>query len=95
MSSTPLPEFEIENLKIEEPQRNDAKTGDKIVYTIRNCSFGMVNLLFLLLIFFFASIYKYLFVAFNPSIGIDGSNQLEFETDGPGCPEPIIEEHTK
>ena len=45
--------------------------------------------------FFFASIYKYLFVAFNPSIGIDGSNQLEFETDGPGCPEPIIEEHTK
>lgn len=52
MSSTPLPEFEIENLKIEEPQRNDAKTGDKIVYTIRNCSFGMVNLLFLLLIFF-------------------------------------------
>lgn len=40
MSSTPLPEFEVDNIKIEEPETTEGLTGTKFVYTLRSCPMG-------------------------------------------------------
>ena len=40
MSSTPLPEFEVDNIKIEEPATTEGLTGTKFVYTLRSCPMG-------------------------------------------------------
>ena len=43
MSSTPLPEFEVENIKIEEPETTEGLTGTKFVYTLRSCPMGKLE----------------------------------------------------
>lgn len=40
MSSTPLPEFEVDNIKIEEPEQTEGQTGHKFIYTLRQCPMG-------------------------------------------------------
>lgn len=40
MSSTPLPEFEVDAIKVEEPETTEGLTGSKFVYTLRSCPMG-------------------------------------------------------